>query len=281
MDRGDYVSRMPTTIERFEGTAMAVNSYLVRGDGGLVVVDGQLTVSDATALRDRIATTGLPVAALVVTHPHPDHYAGAASAVDESVPIYATRAVDAVIRRDDAEKDAIVGPMMGAEWPTERRFPDRLVDDGSVVELAGLEFTVDDVGPGESHADSVWKLGDDWLIGDVICHDTHAYLADGRYAKWLASLDDLMDKTDAGTRLLVGHGEPTDRSAIAAQRTYIQTFVDTVSGALDLDPQERTAAVVKAMSGLVADSRLQFLMELSIEPVARGMAKDATSERTA
>ncbi len=268
---------MATIIERFEGTAMAVNSYLVPGDDGLVVVDGQLTVSDATALRERIAATGLPVVAVVVTHPHPDHYAGAATVVDESVPIYATSAVEAVIRRDDSEKDAVVGPMMGAEWPAERRFPDRLVDHGSVVELAGLEFTVEDVGPGESHADSVWKLGDDWFIGDVICHDTHAYLADAQYAKWLASLDGLLDKTDSGTRLFVGHGEPTDRTAIAAQRTYIRTFIDAVAAAAGLEPAERTAAVVDAMSGLVTDSRLQFLMELSIEPVAEELGRNTSA----
>lgn len=256
---------------------MAVNSYLVHGTDGVVVVDGQLLVSDATALRERIAAIGRPVAALVVTHPHPDHYAGAASAVDQTVPIYATRAVDAVIRRDDAEKDAIVGPMMGAEWPTERRFPDRLVDDGTKVELAGLEFTVGDFGPGESYADSVWKLGDDWFIGDVICNDAHAYLADGQYARWLASLDGLMDRTDAGTRLLVGHGEPTDRTSIAAQRTYIQTFVDAVAGAVDLDPEARKAAVLAAMSGVVGDERLQFLMELSIEPVAQVVARESAS----
>lgn len=264
-------------IERFEGTTMAVNSYLVQGNDGVVVVDGQLTVSDATALRERIAATGLPVAAVVVTHAHPDHYAGAATAVDASVPIYATEAVDAVIRRDDAEKDAIVGPMMGADWPVDRRFPDRLVDDGSVVELAGLEFTVEDSGPGESYADSIWKLGDDWFIGDVICNDTHAYLADGQYAEWLAALDRLTDVAGADTRLLIGHGEPTDRKAASAQRTYIRTFVDAVAGAVDLEPAERASIVLDAMSGLVADDRLRFLMELSIEPVSQGMVSERAS----
>jgi hypothetical protein len=34
------------------------------------------------------------------------------------VPIIATRAVDAIIRRDDDVKNAVVGPMMRAEWPT-------------------------------------------------------------------------------------------------------------------------------------------------------------------
>lgn len=114
---------------------MAVNSYLVHGPDGLVVVDGQLTVSDATALRDRVAATGRPLVALLVTHAHPDHYAGAAVVAGDSVPILATAAVDAAIRRDDAEKDAVVGAMMGADWPVRRRFPDHVLESGATVAL--------------------------------------------------------------------------------------------------------------------------------------------------
>lgn len=60
-----------TRIERFEGTAMPVNSYVVEGPEGLVIVDGQLTVSDARALRALIDQFNRPVAAMVLTHGHP------------------------------------------------------------------------------------------------------------------------------------------------------------------------------------------------------------------
>ena len=38
-------------IQRIEGTVMAVNSYVVHGPDGLVVVDGQLTLADAAEVR--------------------------------------------------------------------------------------------------------------------------------------------------------------------------------------------------------------------------------------
>jgi hypothetical protein len=41
----------PVPVMRIEGSVMAVNSYVVEGPGGLVIVDGQLTVSDAGAVR--------------------------------------------------------------------------------------------------------------------------------------------------------------------------------------------------------------------------------------
>src|SRR5687767_6887834 len=111
---------MKTAVEvhRVAGAVMTVNSYVVEGADGLVVVDGMLTVSDARAVRRRIDALGKPVLGAIVTHAHPDHYAGFEEILRGlEVPIVATAAVRKTIERDDAAKNAIVGPMMGAEWP--------------------------------------------------------------------------------------------------------------------------------------------------------------------
>jgi glyoxylase-like metal-dependent hydrolase (beta-lactamase superfamily II) len=65
-------------ITRVGGSLMNVNSYLVESRDSLVVVDGMLTLSDARAVRRRIDEAGKPLRGLIVTHAHPDHYAGAA-----------------------------------------------------------------------------------------------------------------------------------------------------------------------------------------------------------
>jgi glyoxylase-like metal-dependent hydrolase (beta-lactamase superfamily II) len=115
---------MAYRIDRIEGRIMPVNSFVIHGPDGLVVVDGMLTVSDAALVRQAIDDAGRTLAGVVITHPHPDHYAGLWHLIgDNEVPIVATRGVDEVIRRDDATKNDIVGPMMGAEWPTTRLFP--------------------------------------------------------------------------------------------------------------------------------------------------------------
>jgi glyoxylase-like metal-dependent hydrolase (beta-lactamase superfamily II) len=106
---------------------MKVNAFIVEGARETVLVDGMLTVTDARKVRDALDVVGKPLAGVVITHPHPDHYAGTALIVgDDEVPIIATTEVDAVIRRDDATKEAIVGPMMGDEWPVARVFPNQL-----------------------------------------------------------------------------------------------------------------------------------------------------------
>jgi glyoxylase-like metal-dependent hydrolase (beta-lactamase superfamily II) len=257
------------TISRVGGTLMNVNSYLIESADSLVVVDGMLTLSDARAVRARVDATRKPLRGLIVTHAHPDHYAGAAEITRglDAVPLLATAAVKRAIERDDAEKNRIVGPMMGAEWPSDRRFPDRVVSD--VVELGDLTLRVRDLGPGESPADSLWSLDEHSLfVGDLVYSGMHAYLADGLFKDWLALLDRLEAELPPEATLYVGHGEPSGPAIIGAQRRYIQAFLEAVDRHRQLGPEARRAAVVGAMKQLLPADDLLFLMELSVDPVA-------------
>jgi glyoxylase-like metal-dependent hydrolase (beta-lactamase superfamily II) len=259
-----------STIQRVEGTVMAVNSYVLHGPEGLVVIDAQLAVSDAAEVRAVIDTSRLPLAGVVITHPHPDHYAGAAVVVrgDDDVPIVATAAVDRIIRRDDTEKGRIVGPMIDAEWPTARVFPNRLVESGAAVSLGGLTLTVRDLGAGESHADTWWELGETAVFaGDVAYNGMHAYLADGRYGEWIDLLDSLDRSLPDGVTLCVGHGEPGSKQLLTQQRRYVEAFVDEVHRSADASAEDRAARVAAAMQAIVPGDELLFLMRLSIEPV--------------
>jgi len=265
----------PPAITRVAGTVMNVNSYLIETRDSIVVVDGMLTVSDARAVRAHLDERGKPLRGLVVTHAHPDHYAGAHEILRgrADVPIVATAAVQAVIERDDATKDRIVGPMMGAEWPAERRFPDRVV--AGEARLGDVVFRVRDLGPGESPADSVWALdGRHVFVGDLVYNGMHAYLADGHHAAWLATLDALAASLDPEATLYVGHGEPGGLELIAAQRRYVEAFVGSVLAHRRERADARRAAVVADMRRVLRSEDLLFLMELSVDPVAAGLGEE-------
>jgi glyoxylase-like metal-dependent hydrolase (beta-lactamase superfamily II) len=242
-------AQQPPDIRRIEGTVMPVNSYIVNGQSGLVVIDGQLTVSDARAVREALDSYGRPVEALLVTHPHPDHYAGAATVLDGlDAPIMTTAAVAEVIERDDAEKDAIVGPMMGDEWPATRRFPDEVVADGELVRAGGLSLQVIEVGPAESHADVLYALEPRRIFsGDVAYSDMHAYLLDGHHRQWLSALERLAGELDPAAELFVGHGKPAGLPLLHRQADYVRAFVDAVSRSRDLGEHERHDSVVATM----------------------------------
>ena len=268
---------MTYRIDRIAGQVMAVNSFVVHGPDGLVVVDGMLTVSDAALVRQAIDDADVPLAGVVITHPHPDHYAGLAHIVgDPALPIIATSEVAAVIQRDDETKDAIVGPMMGPEWPKRRLFPNHTVNDGDTITLGGLAFRVRSLGPGESFADTIWELDDATLfVGDVAYNGMHAYLADGQWAHWLDIIDRLDHDLPSTATLYVGHGPPGAKNLLAAQRRYIETFVEAVHRHSSAVADGNHRPVLDELRSLVPSDDLLFLADLSIAPTLAQLTSDS------
>jgi glyoxylase-like metal-dependent hydrolase (beta-lactamase superfamily II) len=269
-------------VERFASPAEGIfaNAYLVETPEGVVLVDATLRVSDATALRARIAGRGKPLLGVLLTHGHPDHYNGVAIAVGgRDVPIVSTREVDKVIRTDDAAKEKQWRPMFGEEWPVRRVFPDRIVGDGEVVRLGGLDFRVHAVGPAESHFDCYWTI--DGLpvafVGDLVFSGTHSFIGDGHTAAWLRALDALEEALPAGTTLYPGHGAPGGLSLIASQRGYLERLRAEV-GRLSPDgaplDDAAKADLLAALKRLEPSPALEFLVGFGADAVARELAAE-------
>ena len=249
-----------------------VNAYLVETAAGVVAVDSLLTVSDSRAMRQALERLGKPLQAVLLTHSHPDHYAGLAQLVaEDEVPIIAPQGVIDTIARDDALKDTIVGPMFGDEWPGTRIFPNTPIGDGENVTFDGVQFTVIDLGPGESPHDSPWILGADAktvFLGDQIYDHRHCFLGDGFHREWLANIATLRQRFPDDATFHIGHGGPVGGEMWDWQRGYIETFVAAVGDAEWAEPEQAKATVIARIKEYEPTDELQFLMELSIEPVA-------------
>ena len=268
------MAHVPLIVHRFQASLFPVNAYLIESESDVVVVDATLGMSDGRRLRARVDETGKPLAGVIVTHAHPDHYGAVTALVSGSdVPVYAVGGVDDVIRRDDGEKETILRPMFGDEWATIRAFPTHRVQDGDRVSIGRATFRVVDVGPGESPHDSWWILESDGrtrvFAGDLVYNHMHAYLADGFCDQWLDNLARAKRELPADAELFVGHGDPARGPEILDwQMGYIEAFLAAVHSGVEGRAERRRThgAVARRMKTYLPDDDLEFLMRLSVEP---------------
>ena len=268
-------------IYRAAESGLYVNSYLVEGESGVVVVDTNLLVSDIDALRARLRALKKPLLAVLVTHAHPDHFNGVLGLMkDAEVPVYATASVGRAIEEIAGAKRAQWSPVYGAEWPAETYYPNSLLADGAQVQFDELTFTVRDVGPAESHADSYLLLTTNGsataaFTGDLAFHGMHPYTADGHSSAWLAALDVLGGELAGTGTLYPGHGDPAGPGLLADQRRYLLYYRELIQRLSGGDTQLSEAAkseLSTALQVFLPNAPLTWMIELGADAVAAELA---------
>jgi glyoxylase-like metal-dependent hydrolase (beta-lactamase superfamily II) len=223
-----------------------------------------------------------------ITHAHPDHFNGALELVrDREVRVHATSGVVKVIREIADAKRAQWRPVYGAEWPTETYYPNTELDDGQPVSIDGLTITARELGPGESHADSILLVQPAGgagaplaFTGDLAFGHAHPYTADGHTGAWLATLDRLAEDLEvAGARrLLPGHGAPTGLGLLAEQRRYLLCYREVVRRLADGAAKLSDPAKVELeamMRRFLPDAPLTWMIGLGADAVADELAAEA------
>lgn len=256
-----------------------VNAYLVETASAVVAVDATLTMSTSRAFRQRLDNLGKPLAAVLVTHPHPDHVAGLVNLVtDDATPIYATAPVQALMRQLEAPKRAQWTPVFGAEWVPQWRYPNRTVVDNEVVQVDGVSYTVHDLGRGgDSEANSIWVatptgagIGGAAFLSDLLFNGVHSYLADGGVLAWLANLERCRALCSGIPLALPGHGPAgTPDALIDRQRDYLLHYcaqLQMLAGDGRVDDEVRTR-LTGAMARHAPGAGLEFLVGMSADAV--------------
>ena len=256
----------------------AVNSWLVPTQSGLVVIDTQFTVSAADKLANAVITTARPLRAIIITHPHPDHYNGTCRLLKIAhVPVYATQATIDGMRATVAAKHAQWKPIYGEEYPDETCFPDRVLPASGNVTVDGLELSVRNYGPGEASTESVVLVAQlrAAFVGDLAYAGVHPWLAEGRSALWMQQLDRLSHEVRTTWTVYPGHGPAGDSSIISAQREYLVSFRAATQNGMTAEglSNDATQAVAEEFRTRYPNWLLETLIPINAGAVAMELAE--------
>ena len=161
---------------------VGVTSTLIYGEHEAILVDTQFRVGDAERLADRIAAKGRRLKAILVTHPHFDHFYGTSVLLKRfpGTPVYASASDVEYIKGDLAGTLAQIRARFGADTiPADIQIPQPwpdthfTVDGQSVDVIAGLQG---DVGPGPRN-NVVWVPSlAAAIVGDIAFNQVHLSL---------------------------------------------------------------------------------------------------------
>ncbi|MFK4789302.1 MBL fold metallo-hydrolase [Microbacterium sp. ZW T5_56] len=200
------------------------NIYLIHDGHGGVLIDAGCGLGSADVLANvRRVGEAIRITAIVVTHAHADHAAGAASlSAATGAVVFATAPVAAVLEGTATERSGLEQAKAAGLYPAEVSFaPLRadVVEDGDTLRVGGTELTLLLT---EGHADghlSVLVREADGTVsactGDLIFARGRAALLDDSEETDLSRWEASVRRVAAAEpdRLLPGHGTPVLRRA--------------------------------------------------------------------
>ena len=227
------IARAATGAEVFTADAMGgnVDSIVVMGDKGAVLIDAQMNVPNATKLANVIEATGRTLETIFISHHHPDHVLGLAVLMDR---FPGAKPVTHANIRPMIEKTAesylgYMSKQAPDAFAKRVVIPDALSADHILLE--GERLDILDPMHGDTDLVSAVHIPalDTLVASDLAYTDCHVWLAENARAErldlWRASLDRL-EAVGAGT-VIAGHrleGSANDASAYAFTRAYLDKW---------------------------------------------------------
>lgn len=235
-----------------------VTSHIVETASGLVLVDGQFAPAPARELKAYLDTLGAPIARVVLSHAHPDHWFGlksvglpAVHAGPDTARFLAARGAALIAER---QADAAVPPIAGEIAPGEETiggvtFRFRIVRDTEAPEMVIVEIP---------DARAV-------AAGDLLYNRVHAVVS-RQIPAWIAALRTIAAERAAMPVILGGHGEP----AAAADLDAMVAYLEAAWALMEAKPPREQAEIVAEMTARFPAHRLPPLLALGL---SRAMAR--------
>ncbi|GAA4465354.1 MBL fold metallo-hydrolase [Nibrella saemangeumensis] len=237
------------TITKLEKGPYTIHSYLspesaemvctqiIETPSSLVVVDAQLLRSQALEVKSYIESLGKPIHKFIISHCHPDHWAGLE--VFPDAPVYARSETIFEIQNYGQGMLDSKTPQFGDAVTKVITMPTNVLDIES-EELDGLQLNYVKLTDTESVYSVMIKIPQLKVLiaQDTVYNGVYPYFGDRDYYTkaycfdtWTAILEEL--KAEGYEVIFPGHGLPTDASALDRMIDYLSFVKLTVLSTTD------------------------------------------------
>jgi glyoxylase-like metal-dependent hydrolase (beta-lactamase superfamily II) len=218
------------------------NSVIIEGEHEVMLVDAQLTKTNAERVLEEIQKTKKPLSIIYISHEHADHFLGL-EVFREAYPGLRILANSAVVDRinkvyqDKIDKwKNILGPAATSHLVAIEKF------DGNFIKFENSQMEVLKNIQGDTDQNTLLWIPEQQILitGDVVFNNMHVYTAEtdsqGR-GQWLNSLQKIRELKPSV--VIPGHskvGAPLDAStAVDFTESYLLAFDEELKKAKDPD----------------------------------------------
>ncbi|MCW2835442.1 MAG: fold metallo-hydrolase [Nocardioides sp.] len=218
--------RIHTFVASFLDNNIANATHIIEGPTKLVLVDAQFLAPYARRFREYADGLGKPIDRLYLSHRHPDHWFGLATAFRD-VPVFALAETVDFLREHGSDSVADHSKMGENAPPADVVVPEGIVGPGEET-IDGIRYVFDVITDTEIDYHLAIKLPDlgVCVAQDLIYSGTHLYLSSDMQ-HWIEVLGDLL--TEDHDLFLAGHGLPADKNEVARNIEYLAAAAAAVA----------------------------------------------------
>jgi glyoxylase-like metal-dependent hydrolase (beta-lactamase superfamily II) len=209
----------------------AMASTLIYGKRDAILVDAFMTIEQANALADWVASKNKNLTTIYITHGHGDHWFGVGTMLERfpNARVVATpNTIAVMLGNASPESRAAWGAAFPGEIPEKLVIAEKL--EGNVIDLEGREVVAVELGHTDTDYTTCLHVPSLGLVvaGDAAYNDVHLYLVESSPQKrqeWIAALDKIESLKPRA--VVASHKRPENDDSpriIEETRKYIRDF---------------------------------------------------------